>query len=133
LAVWLWYYGQQGPSKLYESLPYTTRGVVAIEGKYPQLRIETIDDIWNEVDKLCQENTKFSDGQNLYHTVPLFADPNKLTESWMWDMIQEYNYVNRFGVSLGELDNVSAFRLDCFSIIDREINNCMKFEQKKNG
>jgi hypothetical protein len=36
---------------------------------------------------------------------------------------------------MGELDHVSAHRLDCFSIIDMEINACMaeKAKQEKNG
>ena len=125
---------------MYRTLPYTTQAVVNIDGKYPEIRIKTVDDIWDQVEKLCEENKKFSDGnnkftdgQNLYHQIPLFADPDKLVSSWMWDMINEYNYVKRFNISLGELDNVSAHRLDCFSIIDKEIMACQKFEQSKNG
>jgi hypothetical protein len=47
-------------------------------------------------------------------------------------MIQEYNYVNRFNVSLGNLDDASAHRLDCFTIIENELNNIAKYE-KENG
>jgi hypothetical protein len=50
----------------------------------------------------------------------------------MWGMIQEYNYVTRFNVSLGNLDDVSAHRLDCFTIIENELNNIAKYE-KENG
>jgi len=34
---------------------------------------------------------------------------------------------------MGELDHVSAHRLDCFSIIDREINACMQEKAKKDN
>jgi len=53
----------------------------------------------------------------------------------MMEMINEYNYTTRFNVSLGELNSISAHRLDCFSIIDQEINACMaeKAKQEKNG
>ena len=49
----------------------------------------------------------------------------------MMQMITEYNYVTRFNVSLGELDNISTDRLDCFSIIDKEVNACMQEKAKK--
>jgi len=84
-------------------------------------------ELWSEVERLESENKKFSSGQNLYHVIPLFADCNFFIDNWMWDMIAEYNYVTRFNISLGELDNVSAHRLDCFTIIEKEINNCMRF------
>jgi len=64
--------------------------------------------------------------------VPLFADINYLIDPWMWDMIQEYNYITRFNISLGNLDDVSAHRLDCFTIIENELNNIAKYE-KENG
>jgi len=51
----------------------------------------------------------------------------------MMEMINEYTYVTRFNISLGELDNVSAHRLDCFSIIDMEINACMQEKAKKDN
>jgi hypothetical protein len=50
----------------------------------------------------------------------------------MWEMIQEYNYVNRFNVLLGNLDDVSAHRLDCFTVIENELNNIAKYE-RENG
>ena len=87
-------------------------------------------ELWAELERLESENKKFSSGQNLYHVIPLFADCTIFIDNWMWDMIAEYNYVTRFNISLGELDNVSAHRLDCFTIIEKEINNCMSF---KNG
>lgn len=87
-------------------------------------------ELWAELERLESENKKFSSGQNLYHVIPLFADCNIFIDNWTWDMIAEYNYVTRFNISLGELDNVSAHRLDCFTIIEKEINNCMSF---KNG
>ena len=48
-------------------------------------------------------------------------------------MIKEYNYVTRFNVSKCELDHVPVNRLDCFSIIDREINACMAEKAKQDN
>ena len=125
LAVWCWYFGTPESFEFYKSLPYTAQSPTLYED------IEYDDqELWAELERLESENKKFSAGQNLYHVIPLFADCNIFIDNWMWDMIAEYNYVTKFNISLGELDNVSAHRLDCFTIIEKEINNCMGF---KNG
>ena len=101
LAVWCWYFGTPEPYELYKSLPYTAQTPTLYED------IEYDDqELWAEVERLESENKKFSSGQNLYHVIPLFADCNIFIDNWMWDMIAEYNYVTRFNISLGELDNV---------------------------
>lgn len=117
IAVWCWAKGSPEPPPIYKSLPYTAQS--------PTLYKEVVYDdgeIWNEIERLENENEKFSTGQNLYHVVPLFADVNLLIENWMWGMIQEYHYVQRYNISLGLLDDVSAHRLDCFTIISNELN-----------
>ena len=111
LAVWCWYFGTPEPYELYKSLPYTAQSPTL----YKDIKYDD-QELWAELERLESENKKFSSGQNL--------------DNWMWDMIAEYNYVTRFNISLGELDNVSAHRLDCFTIIEKEINNCVSF---KNG
>jgi len=125
LAVWCWYFSTPESPDIYKSLPYTATSPTL----YKSVEYDE-QELWAELERLEDENSKFSTGQNLYHVIPLFADCNFFIESWTWDMIAEYNYITRFNISLGELDNVSAHRLDCFTIIDREINNCMRF---KNG
>ena len=46
-------------------------------------------------------------------------------------MINEYNYIKRFNISLGKLDDVSAYRLDCFTVIENELNACSQEKAKK--
>ena len=99
--------------------------------KHDAVRVETVEDTWKIINEICEPSKDYTDGQLLYYTVPFFADCNLLLEDWMIEMINEYNYVTRFNISLGELDNISAHRLDCFSIIDREINACMQEKSKK--
>ena len=99
--------------------------------KHDAVRVETVEDIWKIINEICEPSKDYTDGQLLYYTVPFFADCNLLLDDWMIEMINEYNYVTRFNISLGELDNISAHRLDCFSIIDREINACMQEKSKK--
>ena len=116
------------PSQNGQFRPYSARSPV--DNKRRQY--ESVEDILNEVDLLEEQNKKWPTGQYLYLLVPLFADINYLIDPWMWDMIQEYNYVTRFNVSLGNLDDASAHRLDCFTIIENELNNIAKYE-KENG
>jgi|TARA_A100001391_G_scaffold185552_1_gene154194 hypothetical protein len=99
--------------------------------KHNAVRINTIDDIWNIIDKVCEPSEHYTDGQILYYTVPFFADCSYLLESWHYDMINEYNYIKRFNISLGKLDDISAHRLDCFTIIDNEMNACSAEKAKK--
>ena len=99
--------------------------------KHDSVRVETVEDIWKIIDEICEPSEDFTDGQILFHTVPFFADCNLIIEDWMMEMITEYNYITRFNISMGELDNISAHRLDCFSIIDKEMNACMQEKAKK--
>jgi len=130
LAVWCWQFGFPEPRDIYRSLPYTV-AKLPVTYKHDPVRVQTVEDIWNIIDEICEPSEQFTDGQILYHSVPFFADCNQIVEPWMMDMINEYNYVTRFNISMGELDSVSAHRLDCFTIIDREINASMKEKTKK--
>ena len=116
------------PSQNGQFRPYSARSPVNNKRR----RYESVEDILNEIDLLEEQNKKWPTGQYLYLLVPLFADINYLIDPWMWEMIQEYNYITRFNVSLGNLDDVSAHRLDCFTIIENELNNIAKYE-KENG
>ena len=130
LAVWCLQFGTPEPRDIYRSLPYTV-AKLPVTYKHDSVRVETIDDIWDIIDEICKPNERYTDGQILFHSVPFFADCNLLLEDRMIEMINEYNYITTFNVSLGELDNILADRLDCFSIIDREINACMQEKSKK--
>jgi len=130
LAVWCLQFGTPEPRDIYRSLPYTV-AKLPVTYKHDPVRVETVEDIWDIIDEICEPSKEFTDGQTMFHTVPFFADCNHIIEEWMVQMITEYNYVTRFNISMGELDNVSAHRLDCFSIIDREMNACMEEKAKK--
>tara|TARA_R100000664_G_C2671924_1_gene83598 strand:- start:63 stop:473 length:411 start_codon:yes stop_codon:yes gene_type:complete len=130
LAVWCLQFGTPEPRDIYRSLPYTV-AKLPVTYKHDPVRVETVEDIWKIIDEICEPSEDFTDGQILFHTVPFFADCNLIIEDWMMEMITEYNYITRFNISMGELDNISAHRLDCFSIIDKEMNACMQEKAKK--
>ena len=72
-------------------------------------------------------------GQLLYDLVPLFASPSLLFEDWMVDIMNEYHWIKNWNISPGTLDDISAFRLDCWTIIENELNQINRNESKKNG
>jgi len=51
----------------------------------------------------------------------------------MVDIMNEYHWIKNWNISPGVLDDVSAFRLDCWTIIENELNQINKNESKKNG
>ena len=132
LAVWCWQFGMPEPRDVYRCLPYTVVRL-PVTYKHDPVRVQTKEDIWNIIDEICKPSEKFTDGQTLFHMVPFFADCNQIVEPWTMEMINEFNYVTRFNISLGNLDDISAHRLDCFSIIDREVNACMEHKAKQDG
>lgn len=124
-AVWCAYNGS--PLDVYPPFPYTSQSPTL----YKEVTWKSKDDLWDEIDRICAEQSnKYSTGQNLFHLIPLFTNPSMIIEQWHLDMINEYNYVTEFHIPIAKsLDEADAFRLDCFSIIKSEINNCLKFEK----
>jgi len=133
IAVWLWVFpptatGINSPF----SLPFTVQSPIT----YEQKRFETVEDIWDEIELVCQEceANKFTLGQNLFFNIPLFCNPEDLIENWMTEMINDYSYCQRFNLSLGTLDQASSDRLACFAIIENEYHVALKHKEKqKNG
>ena len=89
------------------------------------------DDIWEDIVGLVLQDPK-NVGVNLYHLLPMFTNPSKITEGWMRNMITDYNLVKRFNVPLsGNLDTIDAHIIDCFIIIENEITAIENYERKK--
>jgi hypothetical protein len=72
-------------------------------------------------------------GHLLYDLVPLFASPLFFVEDWMVDMMNEYHWIKNWNISPGSLDDISAFRLDCWSVIENELNQIQTNERNKDG
>lgn len=72
-------------------------------------------------------------GNLLYDLVPLFASPPFFIKDWMVDMMNEYHWVKDWNISPGNLDDISAFRLDCWTVIENEFNQIQMNERKKDG
>lgn len=128
-AVWWLFYRQTIESPY--SLPYTAVSPLT----YKKREYKTSEDIWSEIDEIAEVNarTSRSIGQDLFHLIPLFTNPEYILEEWQSVVINEFNMCKNFNVSLGNLDDISAFRLQCFSIIQNEFNAIAEYENKKDG
>ena len=113
------------------TFPYTTQSPTQLK----RIEFTNEDDLLDEINRILREpqTIKFGVGQSLFYQIPLFGDPNMLIPEWCWDMLEDYNLVKKFNVTLGNLDDITAWRSDCFTLIDNEITNCTKHEQDKNG
>ena len=122
VAVWFWWFGLPETP---HSLPYYAQSPVTNKRRY----FETAGDIDDELAGL-EEEIKGSPrtlGQELYYVIPLFADPNNIVEDWMFEKINEYNLIKSLNIPLAtDLQSASANALDCYAIIDNEMNACMK-------
>ena len=129
--VWATYYNLD-PIERFEELPYNAQSPVSL--KYKEFKNEA--NIWEEVEaiaELAKTSKTRTMGQLLYDLVPLFASPSFFNKDWMIDIMNEYHWVQNWNISPGVLDDISAFRLDCWTIIENELNQIKKHESKKNG
>lgn len=102
--------------------PYTARSPVSNKKKL----FENEKDVLGEIEKVInQEGTrKFGVGQTLYYEMPFFTNPSLVINNWCWEMIQDYKLVTKYNIPLGaSLESLSVFKVDCFSIIEHEIEN----------
>ena len=129
--VWATYYKLEHIER-FERFPYTAQS--PISGKYREFKNEA--NIWEEVEAIAELATTSKTrtvGQLLYDLVPLFASPNFFSDEWMLDIMNEYHWIKNWNITPGVLDEVSAFRLDCWGVIENEVNQINKHESIKNG
>ena len=129
--VWATYYNLE-PIDRFLEFPYKAQSPTSTEIK--EFKNEA--NIWEEVEaiaELAKTSKTRTVGQLLYDLVPLFASPSFLLKNWMVDIMNEYHWIKNWNISPGVLDDVSAFRLDCWTLIENELNQINKNESKKNG
>jgi len=129
--VWASYYKLE-PIERFEKFPYKAQSPLTVKLK----EFKNGANIWEEVEaisELAKTSKTRTIGQLLYDLVPLFASPNFFNSNWMFDIMNEYHWIKNWNISPGNLDDISAFRLDCWTIIDNEMNKIEEQERKKNG
>jgi len=120
-----------GVESPFSALPYSAQSPVT--GKRVTFTKE--EDLWDEYHNICNEAvTKGYDiGQSLYYQIPFFADPQFFIKDWMNEMITDYNLCKQFNIPVSkDLDSADAHRMDCFIIIENEINKCQAHQKEKN-
>tara|TARA_Y100000310_G_scaffold284507_1_gene307324 strand:- start:974 stop:1381 length:408 start_codon:yes stop_codon:yes gene_type:complete len=128
LAVWVWLNG--GVESPFSSLPYSAQSPVT--GK--RVTFKTEENLWDEYNAICEEAVSkgFDVGQSLYYQIPFFANPQFFIKGWMYEMIDDYNLCKSFNIPPAkDLDSASAWRMDCFTVIENEITKCQKHQQEK--
>lgn len=111
------------------SLPYTALSPLT----YEQREYKTIENIWDEIEEIAQVNSRTSRsiGQDLFHLVPLFTNPDYIMESWHYDIIHEYNLMKSLNLSLGTIWEQDARTLEYYTIVHNELNAIQIYESKK--
>ena len=129
-AVWFSYYGLPN---IQLDLPYDSQSPVLFE----RVTYETKQDILNEVYRVLEQsnNRGYNIGQSLYYQLPFFCSPSFIISDWCWQMLGDYYIVKKFNVPAAtDIDSADAFTLDCFNIIEEEMNYITAHERtKKNG
>jgi hypothetical protein len=121
-AIW---FTQLGFPDNYFNYPYTARSPVTNK----KLVFENNKMVEAEVEKVLSQKgvEKFGIGQTLYYEMPFFCNPKEHISKWVWDMLEDYKLATKYNIPIGnDFDNISVFRLDCFGIIEQEINNIEK-------
>jgi len=66
--------------------------------------------------------------------MPFFCEPSDFISDWCWEMISDYQITKNYNVPLAkDLDSVEVWKIDCFNIIELEINKITKHKAKENG
>ena len=126
-AVWISQLGFVNNEKFI--FPYTARSPITNKKK----TFENIKDVLSEIEKIInrKEIQKFGVGQTLYYEIPFFANPSMVINNWCLDMIHDFKLVTNYNVPLSvDLESASVFKIDCFSVIEQEINNIKNHEIK---
>ncbi len=79
-------------------------------------------------------DSKFTLGRNLYFHIPLFADPTWFVNEEYVRLMKEYNYMKNYNIPMAKsLDDADSYKLDCFDLINSELNAIQQYIGEKNG
>ena len=121
-AVW---FTQLGFSDNLLDYPYTARSPVTNK----KIVFENDKMVEAEIGKVLNQKgvEKFGIGQTLYYEMPFFCNPKEHIKKWVWDILEDYKLATTYNVPLGkDFDSISTFKIDCFGVIEQEINNISK-------
>ena len=111
--------------------------VFPYQAKSPTLKKSityTEDELWNEVDRILDEDTerKFTPGTNLYYNLVICSDSSYFCTPETSFAMEEYMSMKRFNIPIARtIDEAEYERLVIFSAIDEEYTAISNEEMKK--
>ena len=131
LSSYVWF-SQMGFPHNNLQFPYKRQSPVTKKNR----EYNTLEEVQEEIELLSDtfSDSQFTLGRNLYFILPLFCNPRFLVEQEYIDLIKEYNYMKNYNIPIAtSLDQADSYKLECFDIIQREINAVTKYIGEKNG
>ncbi len=96
----------------------------------------TEDEIWNECERIIQEDTKqkFTIGQNLYYNLSFFCNPKFFYNREIERYIEDFYVSTKFNLPIAlTLDESDARTIDIFRLISEELTACEKRSREMNN
>lgn len=131
LSSYVWF-SQMGFPHNNLQFPYKRQSPVTKKNR----EYNTLEEVQEEIELLSDtfSDSQFTLGRNLYFILPLFCNPRFLVEQEYIDLIKEYNYMKNYNIPMARsLDEADSYKLDCFDIIQRELNAITQYIGEKNG
>ena len=122
----------EGCTPKFANLPYKAQS--PITGKKKEFK--TKEDILKEIKTLVNlpSTKKYGLGQTMFLNIPFFCNPYFIIKDWHIEMLNDYNISKKFNVPIGNnLDDLNSFQVDCFILIENEMNNIKNYKAKKDG
>jgi len=94
------------------------------------VEFNSIEDVWNEIENRIDETrgSKFTEGNEIWSTLLLYANPNYLVDDESVFLIEDYNMCKRFNIPIASnLEDADADRIIGFKIIEEEIKAFQEF------
>lgn len=131
LSSYVWF-SQMGFPHNNLQFPYKRQSPVTKKNR----EYNTLEEVQEEIELLSDtfSDSQFTLGRNLYFILPLFCNPRMLVEQEYIDLIKEYNYMKNYNIPMARsLDEADSYKLDCFDIIQRELNAITQYIGENNG
>lgn len=131
LSMYVWF-SQLGFPHTTLEFPYKRQSPITKENKEYESIEDATKELYGLVDTFIE--SKFTLGRNLYFHIPLFANPKWFVQEEFKELIREYNYMKNFNLPLAvSLDEADSYKLECFEIINNELNAIQQYLGEKNG
>jgi len=131
LSMYVWFSQMGFPHNTLE-FPYKRQSPLTKKNR----DYNTLQEVEQEVLLLSEtfSDSQFTLGRNLYFILPLFCNPLLLIKDEHVELMKEYNYMKNYNIPIAtSLDQADSYKLECFDIIQREINAVTKYIGEKNG